>query len=361
MIELDLTLPLARFTLRVMRRLSGHAVAVLGPSGSGKTSLLESIAGLRAGARGRIAIDGEVLLDTRALLFVPPERRRLGYVPQDALLFPHLTVERNVRYGSPGGEGAEEVGRLFREAVSILEIDRLLARFPSTLSGGERQRVALARAIAARPRLLLLDEPLAAVDVALKGRILPYLLRIRDELHIPFLYVTHNAGEARAVAEEAVVIREGAVVFAGAPEQALEWISQGDPEARFDNILAGSLETTVSDGGGFRGIGVLRVGEARLVVPTEDADPASSRAVFAVSPEDVLVSNRPLVGISARNVLPGAVVALEIGEASGWARIRAQGIEWNALVTKEAVRELELAPGRPAWIAVKTHVFRRLR
>ncbi|HEY4230098.1 MAG TPA: ATP-binding cassette domain-containing protein [Thermoanaerobaculia bacterium] len=363
MIELDLALPLARFTLRVSRRLSGRAVAILGASGSGKTSLLESIAGLRAAATGRIAIDGEVLLDTRALIFLPPERRRIGYVPQDALLFPHLTVERNVRFGSPSGEGAEVVDRLFREAVTILEIDRLLARFPSTLSGGERQRVALARAIAARPRLLLLDEPLAAVDVALKGRILPYLLRVRDELHVPFLYVTHNAGEARAVAEEAVVLREGAVVFAGAPEQALEWVSQGDPEARFDNIFAGTLEAPPGSEGVSRGtrVGVLRVGESRLVVPMEAADPASSLAVFAVSPEDVLVSSRPLVGISARNVLPGAVVTLEIGEASAWARILAQGIEWNALVTKEAARELELAPGRPAWIAVKTHVFRRLR
>jgi molybdate transport system ATP-binding protein len=358
MIDLDLALPLARFTLRVSRRLSGRAVAILGASGSGKTSLLESIAGLRTAATGRIAIDGDTLLDTRALHFLPPERRRIGYVPQDALLFPHLTVERNVRFGSPSGESADALDRLFHEAVSILEIDRLLARFPSTLSGGERQRVALARAIAARPRLLLLDEPLAAVDVALKGRILPYLLRVRDVLHIPFLYVTHNAGEARAVAEEAVVLREGTVVFAGKPEQALEWISQGDPEARFDNILAGSLETPLS---GSRGTGVLRVGEARLVVPTEDADPASSLAVFAVAPEDVLVSSRPLVGISARNVLSGAVVALEIGEASGWARVRAQGVEWNALITREAARELELAPGRPAWIAVKTHVFRRLR
>jgi len=354
-IDLDLILPLARFTLRVSRRLSGRAVAILGASGSGKTSLLESIAGLRAAATGRIAIDDETVLDTRADMsrFVPPERRRIGYVPQDALLFPHLTVERNVRFGSDGREGAEE---LFREAISILEIGGLLSRHPATLSGGERQRVALARAIATRPRLLLLDEPLVAVDAALKGRILPYLLRIRDALHIPFLYVTHNAGEARAVADEAVVLRQGAVVFAGAPEQALEWISQGDPEARFDNILAGSLEAD-----GSRGTGVLRVGEARLVVPTEDADPASALAVFAVAPEDVLVSSRPLVGISARNVLPGAVVTLEIGEATGWARIRAQGIEWNALVTKEAVRELELAPGRPAWIAVKTHAFRRLR
>jgi molybdate transport system ATP-binding protein len=264
-----------------------------------------------------------------------------------------------------GLRGTSRAGRR-RRAEELLErfgVASLREAAPRELSGGERQRVALARAIAARPRLLLLDEPLAAVDVALKGRILPYLLRVRDELHVPFLYVTHNAGEARAVAEEAVVLREGTVVFAGAPEQALAWVSQGDPEARFDNILAGRLEAPPDAGSkdASRGTGVLRVGEARLVVPAEDADPSSSLAVFAVSPEDVLVSSRPLEGISARNVLPGAVVALEIGETSGWARIRAQGIEWNALVTKEAVRELELAPGRPAWIAVKTHVFRRLR
>ncbi len=288
MIELELTLPLAGFTLRVDKTLSGRAVAVLGASGSGKTSLLESIAGLRPSATGRIVVGDEVLLDTRAQRVLPPERRHIGYVPQDACLFPHLDVERNVRFGSRQGEGDED---LFREAVSILEIGALLSRYPATLSGGERQRVALARAIATRPRLLLLDEPLAAVDTALKGRILPYILRVRDTLRIPFLYVTHNAGEARAVAEEAVVLRGGAVVFAGAPEQALEWVSQGDPEARFDNILAGSLEAN-----GARGTGVLRVGEARLIVPLEEAESASPLAVFAVAPEDVLVSNRPLAG-----------------------------------------------------------------
>lgn len=355
MIELDFTLPLARFTLGVSRTLSGRAVAVLGASGAGKTSLLESIAGLRGAASGRIAVDGEVLMDTGSRRFLAPERRRVGYVPQDALLFPHLSVERNVRFGF-GGSSDRGDEALFREAVSILEIGPLLSRYPATLSGGERQRVALARAIATRPRLLLLDEPLAAVDSALKGRILPYLLRVRDGLRIPFLYVTHNAGEARAVAEEALVLRDGVAVFAGAPEQALEWASQADPEARFDNILAGSLEPD-----GALGTGVLRVGSARLVVPLEQPEAASPVAVFAVAPEDVLVSNRPLLGISARNVLPGVVVSLEFGESSGRARIRAQEVEWNALLTRAAANELELSPGRAAWIAVKTHAFRRLR
>lgn len=353
MIELDLTLPLANFTLRVDRTLSSRAVAVLGASGSGKTSLLESIAGLRRAAAGRIALDGDVLLESRSFRDLPPERRRLGYVPQDACLFPHLDVARNVRFGSPRDAEAE---RVFREAVEILEIGGLLARYPATLSGGERQRVALARAIAARPRLLLLDEPLAAVDPALRGRILPYLLRIRDSLHIPFLYVTHNAGEARAVAEEALVLRDGAVVYAGAPGPAMQWISQADPEARFDNILAGALEADDT-----RGTGSLRVGEALLAVPLEDSAAAAPVAVYAVAPEDILISSRPLPGVSARNVLAGAVVSLELSDAGGWARIRAAGIEWNALITRAAAEELELAPGRPAWIAVKTHAFRRLR
>lgn len=211
MIELDITLPLSRFPLKVAARLEGRSIAVLGPSGSGKTSLLETIAGLRRKASGHIAIDGESLMDSGAGIFLPPERRRVGYVPQDACLFPHLDVRGNVRFGMKNGRQAH-----FDDAVSILEIAPLLERFPSTLSGGERQRVALARAIATEPRLLLLDEPLAAVDVELKERILPFLLRVRESLRIPLLYVTHNAGEAEAVAEEALLLRDGSLAWRGA-------------------------------------------------------------------------------------------------------------------------------------------------
>jgi len=211
LIELDVRLPLAGFVLEVRARFESSAVAVLGPSGAGKTSLLEAIAGLRKAA-GRIAIAGETVLDSERSVNLPPERRRVGYVPQDSLLFPHLTAAENVRFAlQDGGRGAG----IFDEAVSILEIGTLLDRYPATLSGGERQRVSLARALATRPRLLLLDEPLAAVDVELKGRILPYLLRVRDEMRIPMLYVTHNAGEAVLLAREALLLREGRVEAAG--------------------------------------------------------------------------------------------------------------------------------------------------
>ena len=353
MIELYVTLPLPRFRLHVAASLTADTVAVLGPSGSGKTSLLEAIAGLRPKATGRISIRGEVVMDTAAGVFLPPERRRIGYVPQDSCLFPHLDVAGNVRFGMRAGEGA---GTLFDEAVAILEIAPLLARFPSAISGGERQRVALARAIATEPRLLLLDEPLAAVDPALKGKILPYLLRVRDRLQIPFLYVTHNAGEARAVAREAIVLREGALTFAGAPDEALRSTSLVDPEARFDNILSGTFGVAR----GVREPTALRVGQSLFAVPADESARPGAGAVFSVAPEDVLVSTRPLEGISARNVHPGRVISCETSGATAWPRIAAAGIEWTARLTRASAEELGLKPGLDVWIAVKSHAFRRL-
>jgi len=352
-IELEIALPLSRFRLEVAAALPADTVAVLGPSGSGKTSLLESIAGLRPKAAGRVTIRGERVMDTKAGLKPPPERRRIGYVPQDACLFPHLNVGENVRFGMARRNGAA----LFEEAVRILEISPLLDRYPATLSGGERQRVALARAIATEPRLLLLDEPLAAVDPALRGRILPYLLRVRGSLGVPFLYVTHNAGEARAVAEAAIVLRAGAVTFAGTPDAALEMISADeDPEARFDNILSGLLEA--SGAGGENGL--LRIGETRLVVPADPRAVPGTRAVYSVAPEDILVSTRPLEGISARNVHPGRVVSVTIAGTDAWIGISAAGVEWTARLTRTASDVLGLAGGVEVWIAVKTQAFHRL-
>jgi molybdate transport system ATP-binding protein len=352
-IEVDVSMPLSRFALNVRVRLCSDTVAVLGPSGSGKTSLLEAIAGLRPRATGRVVIHDDVVLDTAAGIALPAEKRRIGYVPQDACLFPHLDVRGNVRFGMARSSRAA----LFDEAVAILEIAPLLERFPATLSGGERQRVALARAIATEPRLLLLDEPLAAVDPELKGRILPYLLSVRDALEIPFLYVTHNAGEARAVAREALVLRQGAVVFAGAPDEALRSMSLVDPEARFDNILTGTLGASGAPGE----TGSLRVGEATFAVPADDAVRGGHRAVFSVAPDDVLVATHPLVGISARNVHPGRVISREISGATAWVRVSAGGLEWTSRLTRSAADELDLAPGHAVWIAVKTHAFRRLR
>src|SRR5262245_37056704 len=205
-------------SLEVAVTLAGKVTAILGPSGSGKTSLLEVIAGLRTGAEGRVVIDQTTFLDSGEGVRLAPERRGIGYVPQEPALFPHLVVRDNVRYGLRDAIGA---GRLFDETIALLEIGPLMHRFPRTLSGGEAQRVALARALVTRPRLLLLDEPLAALDAELKGRILPYLMRVRDESKVPMLYVTHHAGEALALADEALVLRAGRVEVKGPAREVL--------------------------------------------------------------------------------------------------------------------------------------------
>lgn len=200
MIELrGVVLPLAHFALDATVTMAARTTALYGPSGSGKTSLLEVIAGLRTPSSGQVLLNGRDVTD------VPPRLRRVGYVPQDDALFPHLSVRQNVFYGG----GATEARST---PIEILEIGHLLDRGVKRLSGGERKRVALARALLSNPDVLLLDEPLAGVDLELRTRVLDYLVRVRDEFPIPMVYVTHQREEVEALCEEMVVIERGRVV-----------------------------------------------------------------------------------------------------------------------------------------------------
>jgi molybdate transport system ATP-binding protein len=196
-------------------------LGLFGPSGAGKTSLLETMAGLRTPDRGEIVVGDRVLYSSARGIDVPPHRRRLGYVPQDALLFPHLDVRHNLLYGVRGrasdvdgaaSDGDAPAARLTLDACAeMLEIGGLLDRRVRALSGGERQRIAIGRALMTRPSLLLLDEPLAAVDRARRDRILPYLLRIRRELQVPLVYVTHDESELLQIADRVLVVEDGRV------------------------------------------------------------------------------------------------------------------------------------------------------
>jgi molybdate transport system ATP-binding protein len=200
----SLRLPLAHFELDVTFESSARVTGIFGPSGAGKTSLLDAIAGLRRLAAGRIVVDGDVFDDVSTRMHVPARLRHIGYVPQENALFPHLTVAANIAYGARDAAAVAP-------AVAALEIDHLLPRDVTGLSGGEAKRVALARALVTAPRLLLLDEPLAGLDRPLHGRITAYLERIRDDLRIPMLYVTHDRDELTNIADCVVVLERGRV------------------------------------------------------------------------------------------------------------------------------------------------------
>ncbi len=201
----------ARFTA------ASGAIALFGPSGAGKTSIVNMIAGLVAPDRGRIALDDTVLFDSAERIDVPAHRRRIGYVFQEGRLFPHMTVARNLDYGRRmSGVTADAAER--ERIVELLHIGALLTRRPGHLSGGERQRVAFGRALLMKPRLLLLDEPLASLDRARKQEILPYLARLRDEAKVPMIYVSHQAGEIQKLCSQVVRVDDGRVVAAGGLE-----------------------------------------------------------------------------------------------------------------------------------------------
>jgi molybdate transport system ATP-binding protein len=208
---------LGEFTLNAAFESAGGATALFGPSGAGKTSVINMIAGLLTPDRGRIVLDGEVLFDDGARINVPAWRRRIGCVFQEGRLFPHLSVRHNLDYGRwAGGHAAD--GQAFAHVVDLLDIGNLLDRRPGKLSGGERQRVAVGRALLMRPKLLLLDEPLASLDAARKSEILPYLERLRDEGSVPMIYVSHDAGEVKRIASRVVRLEAGRVTAAGGVE-----------------------------------------------------------------------------------------------------------------------------------------------
>jgi molybdate transport system ATP-binding protein len=324
-------------------------VALFGRSGCGKTTLVNLISGLLEPDEGRVELDGTVLTDTDAGISVPVERRRIGYVFQDARLFPHLSVLANLRYGEKRAAAAPRV-IVFDEVIALLGIESLLRRRPHQLSGGERQRVALGRALLSQPALLLLDEPLAALDSARREEVLPYLEALRDRLSIPMVYVSHQFDEVLRLATHVVLMEAGQVVAQGSlTEVSLR------PELR--SIVGPEAVGAVLDGRVARvdanltdlqvGNGVLRISlkEARVGAPVR----------VQILARDVIVATQPPHGLSVRNALEGTISGLmeERHDDAVLVSVDIGGASLLSRVTLEAVTALGLEPGMRVWALVK--------
>jgi molybdate transport system ATP-binding protein len=349
------------FNLDVAFAAPAGITILFGPSGAGKTTLLDCIAGLTAPNSGRISVGNSVLFDSTAGMNLPTRERRIGYVFQEVALFPHLTVAENVAYGLAGTSPQERIGRV-QEVSGTLGVASLSERKPAQLSGGERQRVALARALVTQPRLLLLDEPLVALDLPVRMRIADDLRRSIQNLPIPVLYVTHSRDEVFMLGEKLLVLEHGKVIAQGTPHEVLsapraETVAQ---LAGFENIFDAEVSSIHEDRGtmtcrvlsGEAGVNG-RAGQLEIETPSVRAE-IGTRLRVGISAGDVLLATSAPVGLSARNVLPGKLLSLSQRDAVVIARVDC-GVELSVHLTLGARDSLALATGKQVWVIVKTH------
>jgi molybdate transport system ATP-binding protein len=342
----------AGFRLDVDLAWDERVVVVFGPSGSGKSTLFEALLGFHPRAASFVRVGGLLLDDAERGLHLPPERRGLGWVPQDALLLPHLRVRENLHLGA--ARGASGGANALERVIEVLEIGELLDRRPTELSGGEQQRVAIARAVASGPRALLLDEPLASLDVGLRARALRHLLRLRDELQLAILYVTHDPDEALLVGERVIVLDGGSVVATGPPREVL-WSRAVLPLAErlgIENTYDARVVELSSDAcvaQTARGL--------RLVLPFALA--VGESICVGVRAEDVLLSADPPGRISARNVISARVDRCEASGADALVHLDAHE-PLVAKITTGAATMLGLRPGTRVFAVVKAQAIRRL-
>lgn len=331
----------------------GGLTALFGPSGSGKTTLVNIIGGLIEPDHGRVVVDGQVLLDTESGVNLPSHQRRIGYVFQEARLFPHLTVRQNLLFGRWFAPRLAPATTELDAVLDLLGIGHLLARRPAGLSGGEKQRVAIGRALLAKPRLLLMDEPLASLDEARKAEILPHIERLRDELRIPIVYVSHSVAEVSRLATTLAIMEEGKVSVAGPSAQVMTRL---DVAGLFGLREAGSvLDGEVMERDEGFGLTTLRTAAGLLQVlgPTR---PRGGRLRVRILARDVMLSLVPPRGLSALNILEGTVseIGARDGHGAVMLRLDCQGAPLLCRVTAKSVAMLGLAPGAPVHAIVKS-------
>lgn len=325
---------------------------LFGPSGAGKTTILDCVAGLSAPDSGLIQIGNVVLFDREHDIDLSPRRRRVGYVFQDQALFPHLSVEENVAYGLDGLRATTRKQRA-SEILESFRIAELRSRRPAQISGGERQRVALARALVTDPRVLLLDEPLTALDASTKARIVDDLRAWNQSHGIPILYVTHSREEVFALGERVLAIEDGKIIAKGTPHEVLsaprrETVAQ---LAGFENIFSAKIMATNEA----RGTMTCKLEDSRveLETPLVRAE-VGARLKIGIGAGDILLATVQPVGLSARNLIRGEIASLAQRDVIIEARVNC-GVEMVVHLTLAARDALELRVGNPVWLVIKTH------
>ena len=340
-ISVRVTAALGGFRLDAAFDAPAGVTVLFGRSGCGKTSVVNAVAGLLTPDAGRIAVSGRVLYDSADGTNLPAHRRHIGYVFQNARLFPHMSVARNLAYG--GKSDAEKV-------IAMLGLSDLLDRRPAALSGGERQRVALGRALMSGPRLLLMDEPLASLDADRKALILPYLERLRDEVALPILYVTHDVSEAARLGTTMALMENGRISRVGVLSDVLSDPSLPGREA--GAVLEGRLAGTTEDG-------LTRVALAggEVLIPG-GLGPEGAHVRLRIPAQDVILSIAPPVGLSALNVLPVEVVSLSDSPGGGVDVMLSWGPDsLLARITARSAAALSLVPGQTAHAIVKARAL----
>lgn len=348
-LSINITKTLGVFRLDCSLEAPSGITAFFGRSGAGKTTLVKCVAGLIRPDSGAITLGGDPLVDQDKGHWVPPHKRRIGYVFQDARLFPHQTVDQNLRYGQ----------RFLRKGqapkldpvVEMLGIGDLLDRYPVDLSGGETQRVAIGRALLMNPRLLILDEPLAALDERRKTEILPYLERLRDHADIPMLYVSHSVAEVARLATTLVTMDQGRVTGVGPASEML-----ANPEIapligvrRMGAVLSAEVLDHTEDG-----LSQLRTKGGDLFLPRIE-NAVGSQARIRILAQDVILATAPPKDISAMNVLEGVITSIRMGDGPGaLVQLSMNGDALLARITRRSVAQLGLSVGQPCHAIVKT-------
>lgn len=329
---------------------------VFGPSGAGKSTLLDCIAGLLKPDAGRIEIGGEILLDVERRIGVPPAKRKIAYVFQSLALFPHMTVEQNVAYGLAHMPAPDQALRV-NAMLEAFRVQQLAKRKADEISGGEQQRVALARSLATSPRVLLLDEPLTALDEGLKQSIMEDLRRWNAAQNIPILYVTHSRPEVDALGERVIVLDEGKIVSTGTPHEVLDAPRRSSlaQASGFENLFSGVV-TELREADGVMRVQLVR-GACEIETPLGYV--AVGTAVrLAIRAGDILLATERPYGLSARNVIAGKIVELEQRGTMVVAQVATDAdgdVIFTVHLTLGATRVLELEVNRPVWLVIKTH------